>query len=522
MLTTGTTRCIIKARRALLPCLILLCAALLCGCALRLRFTNGRVSQAAREISLVLEPGESALLDSLPNLRSADLSGSECYEEIMDWAAAHPDIAVRYTVPMPDGSEPDNAAQKLDLSAAPAGTELETAKRLRFLPGVETVILGGETEGADIKSLAAFGESRADIEYDYAFDLCGKSCNATDRTLDLRGADRADIEKLKQVLPVMTALEAVSLGDQTGTPALTFADIAEFQRLRPGAKFDYGFTLYGRDFSTLDTEMNFSHVPMTDEGAAVMEAAACMPNLEYLDMDSCGVSNEAMAEIRDALPDTNVVWRVWFGGSYSVRTDVEKILASKPTVGGNLTAENSQALRYCTKVKYLDLGHNEILDDISFVSFMPELEVAVLALNNWSDTSPLADCPHLEYLEIQTTNVSDITPLAGLKELRHLNIAYLFNLTDISPLYGLTELERLWIGCLDPVPAEQIEHMQECAPDCVINTTVSDDPTSGGWRYTGKYNSDGTAELAERYKLLREQFGYDKLEYSFSWNDPLY
>ena len=52
------------------------------------------------------------------------------------------------------------------------------------------------------------------------------------------------------------------------------------------------------------------------------------------DRDYCGVSNEAMAQIRDENPNVEVVWRIWFGENYSVRTDVERILASKPTVGG--------------------------------------------------------------------------------------------------------------------------------------------------------------------------------------------
>ena len=88
----------------------------------------------------------------------------------------------------------------------------------------------------------------------------------------------------------------------------------------------------------------------------------------------------------------------------------------------------------------------------------------MLAMGGFSDLSPLADCPKLEYLEIQTGAVSDLRPLSGLKNLRHLNICYNFALTDITPLYGLTELERLWIGCVDPVPREQIEEMQRRAP----------------------------------------------------------
>lgn len=77
----------------------------------------------------------------------------------------------------------------------------------------------------------------------------------------------------------------------------------------------------------------------------------------------------------------------------------------------------------CTKVKYLDLGHNEVISDISFVKSMPELEVFIIAMNPVSDLTPLASCPKLEYLELNTTAVADLSPLANATALRHLNIS---------------------------------------------------------------------------------------------------
>ena len=251
-----------------------------------------------------------------------------------------------------------------------------------------------------------------------------------------------------------------------------------------------------------------------------------MPELTLLDMDFCEVSDEAMADIRDSLPKAEVVWRIWFGNEhrngYSVRTNVTRILASNPGRGGELTAENTRSLKYCTKVIYLDLGHNDQLTDISFVRCMPDLEVAVLAMGGFSDLSPLADCPKLEYLEIQTGAVSDLRPLSGLKNLRHLNIAWNFALTDITPLYELTELERLWIGGYDPVPREQVEEMQRRAPNCVINTTTSN-PTEAGWRYVS-FNEEGYGIPHPRYALLRKQFDYGSAPYCYSYPeyDPLY
>lgn len=34
-------------------------------------------------------------------------------------------------------------------------------------------------------------------------------------------------------------------------------------------------------------------------------------------------------------------------------------------------------MKYCEGVKYMDIGHNEYLTDLSFVSGMPNLEVMI-------------------------------------------------------------------------------------------------------------------------------------------------
>lgn len=505
-------------RRQILTAAALLCALLLSGCAERIVFSEKNVPVTAETVRLRLQSGETALLDRLTGLRRADFSGSLCYDELLAWAEAHPEVDTRYTVALPDGRLVDNSEEYLDLSGLDSALAGETAELLHYLPALKRVELGG---GLSPAALGCFGLVRPDIRYSGSFTLGGEERRINETSLSLPGLRAAEIEQFRQLLPVMTALERVDLGSQELSPELHFDDIAAFQALRPETVFAFDFMLFGREFSTTDREMDLDHVPMSDGGAAVREAISCMPELAYLDMDSCGVSDEEMAAIRDDFPDVNVVWRIWFGTGYSVRTDVEKILASQPSKGGALTPANTQSLKYCTKVKYLDLGHNPLLTDISFVSYMPELEVLIVAMDNWSDASPLADCPKLEYLELQTSQLSDLSPLSGLKALKHLNIGYLFGLKDISPLYGLSQLERLWIGCLSPVPPEQVETMRENAPNCEINTTTFD-PCEGGWRYIG-YDEAACRQIpAPRYALLAEQFGYASGDFSFSWLDPEY
>ena len=358
-------------------------------------------------------------------------------------------------------------------------------------------------------------------------NFLGEDYPADTTQLDLRGRGRDTVLAAADGLSQFPALDTVYLGSEAD--GFSWDDIARIHNAAPNAALDYGFTLYGTSQNLASDVVNLSHVSVGDKGAAVTKVLPYMTRCTKLDMDSCGVGHEDMNAIRKAFPDINVVWRVNFLG-YSVRTDAERILASRPSVAGELHDADVVVLKYCNGCKYLDLGHNESLTNIEFVRGMPNLEVAVIAMNPIRDLSPLEDCPHLEYLETQTTSVTDLSPLANLKELRHLNICKLEGLTDISPLYNNPDLMRLWIGCVTPIPAEQVAHMREIAPDCEIDTEVVD-PTTGNWRVTGYIrvslplysNVDFEQEvLAPRYYRLQEQFGYQDQDFAFARNDPLY
>lgn len=416
-------------------------------------------------------------------------------------------------ITLPDGTSVGLDCKSLSLESPDQAALTETSASFGKLPALESVSFDGPLPA---ESFAFFCAENPTLHFDAEIELGSFLFSSGDTALSLEGINSDETSLLASILPGMHSLESVSLGSPESSPALSLSDLGPLQSAAPDVDFQYEFQLYGQTVNSCDTTLDLYRVPVKDEGAEVFEAMKYMPRLEYLDMDSCGVSNEAMANIRDSYPNVKVVWRVWFGERYSVRTDVERILASKPDVAGCLIESRIDGLQYCTDVKLLDLGHNPDLHTIEFVRYMPKLEVAILAMDNWSDCSPLAGCTELEYLEIQTTQVSDISALSELKKLKHLNICYLYDLTDISPLYGLTELERLWIGCISPVPDEQIEKMQTLVPDCVINTTTLD-PTRQGWRL------DTEGNYVPRYKLLREQFGgYRNEAFSFSWNDPLY
>ena len=497
----------------------LLCAALLSGCGGE---GGGAASRSdVTELSIVLEPNEFYKLASYPNLQSVDFTGSSCYAEILDWASRNPQVEIRYTVAFPDGGEAANDTKKLDLSALDEDTLLSASELLAYLPALQTVDLGSSDKNAlTVDTLLALQTQYPDTDFRYRVRVGNELLSLDAAELDLSEAE--DVSALLPWMGCMRQLRQVSLGTGDGEDSrLRWSDIAAMEQAAPQASFDYAFTLYGQSFTLQDEQMDLNHIDIDDQGALVKAITACMPNLRYLDMDFCGVDDEHMAEIRDSLPNATVVWRIWFGRRYTARTDTERILASNPDRGGDLTKANTESLKYCTKVKYLDLGHNLELEDISFVAYMPDLEVAVLAMNQWWDARPLLNCPKLEYLEMQTGACSDLRPIGQLKNLKHLNICYCLALSDITPIYDL-DLERLWVGSISPIPAEQVEEYHRLHPNCEINTTTVD-PTEEGWRYQG-WNEWGMTIVAPRYQQLRETFQYDEMQTSYNYieNDPKY
>ena len=539
--------------------------------------SSGKYPLTADHLTAVVVPSDLPLLDNLAALQSADFSGSTCYAEMQAWAQQHPNISVRYTVPLPDGQTVASDAGSVDLSAMNPSDAAAAAAVLQYLPNLTAVDLGSAQSGNMISTedLAALAAACPNATLNYALSYKGQPIPLNSTELDFSSIRSADVPEIVSLLRCMNQVSLIHLG--TAANGLSLSDLSQLHNAAPSAALDYPWSLWGVDFNLADTDLSFSHIKMNDEGASVKQILPCMARLQTLDMDSCGVSDGAMAAIRAENPNVNVIWRIWFGG-YSVRTDVERILASSQAKGGQLTDEKTRCLQYCNKVKYLDLGHNQALTDISFVRGMPDLEVAIFTINNISDISPLADCPKLEYLEINSTNVTDLTPLSNATALRHLNIGRCVNngendgtdekrprVTDISPLFGLTGLERLYIGNLTSpgIPQEQLDTMAEAmqiekdaqgnfvkddegnygdnkvSPEglpyiyCRINIS-SGDPSQGTWRITGyrpawvweQWASTGMYNdvLNDRYALLREQFGYDSADQSYSLpqNDPLY
>ncbi len=399
-------------------------------------------------------------------------------------------------------------------SAASAFAERET---LRFPDGTET---SADAERLDLSGL---GHEQVDA----TVELLGQMPSL--RRIDL-GADRAvtRLEQGGEALPVperVWVISAFGYFAQQDVPAaetdeerLSWEDIRRIVEAAPQAEVEYRFHIGDLRFSTLSEEMDINHIRLDDGGALIRKILPCMRNLKLLDMDFCGVDSTRMAAIRDEYPGVEVIWRVWFGPDdlFSVRTDEERVLASSAE---GLDDENIQELRWCTKVRYLDIGHN-VISDLSFIRDMRDLEVLIVSLTNWRDLTPITGMEKLEFFEgcaYFGSGGYDISALGTCPNLRHVNICCLGEVTGYEALAQLHGLERLWIGYGTYIPDEWLARIREANPQAEINTTETTG-CAGSWRNTP------WGDFVPRYALLREQFGYDDFGASVAmyFNDPKY
>ena len=586
----------------------------------RVELSSGSYPADTSELTAVILPEDLPLLDTFTALTAADFSGSTCYEDIRAWAAAHPEVAVRYTVTLPNGTAVESTATSVDLSGLDRNTVSAVIASLQQLPSLSAINLGSSSQssapltGDDVNLIQNTFPGAA---VSYSVDFLGQALPISTESVDLSGLTSAQVSQAVSGLSMLPNLKTVKLADNAVTDgSLTWDDLTAIAQAAPGAALDYNFSIggtrittadtaidlssvspseraslvailsgmsqlqtinlgsyqngwtfedlsaisaacpnaciamevqaYGKTFNLADTVLDLNHIPITDNAEQLKAFLPYMKNLSGLDMDSCGVPDEVMAQIRDAYPNVNVVWRIWFGTDYSVRTDVVKILASKPSKGGRLNNSNTAGLKYCTKVRYLDLGHNSDLSDFSFVSYMPDLQIVVISMTGITDLTPFASCQELLYLEMGNTHVTSIAPLAQCAKLKHLNIGTNLGISDITPMYDRSLL-RFWIGTYTSVPREQMETYQSMHPECEVNMTVtsgldrdergeliSEGYTAEGWKY---YQQQLTADWQyyEVYHYFPEQrpLGYFKVAYqafeyhhgeaayAFSWNDPM-
>ncbi len=210
------------------------------------------------------------------------------------------------------------------------------------------------------------------------------------------------------------------------------------------------------------------------------------PNIRVLDnAASLQISNKDMIALIEEYPDVRFEWVVNLGKGYRVSTKSTAYSTFKRIgVGGALTSKDLELLKYCPRLKALDLGHHRITS-LAFLRYVPDLELLILADNNIKDITPIGELKHLQYAELFKNPIADLTPLAGCHELLDLNLTAT-SITDLSALDNV-KLERLWVNSCKSLPGNAVDHFKQEHPGCEALYKPSHAATVDGWRDHPRY-----------------------------------
>ena len=506
-------------KKRILLCLALLlalCLALI-GCGTKSPAPTTAPTEPVYELTMVVTEDSISQLDAYPLLKKADLTGSTCYGAIADYQARHPEVEVIYTVSLGGGNavSPASTALRLPEGAYEYETLLSALPHLKNLTSLS--LPATELTARQVADLRA---AAPNAKIDCTVSVDGMELNSSTTELDLSGMTSQQIMDIAEKLSFLPNLETITLMGEDGTSLLSTEDLKALQTAAPNAKIDYSFQLFGQTLNTSDTRVEFVDVQIGDEGEqALRDALAILPHCTYFKLDGCGISNSIMEKLRDDHPNTEIVWRIYVW-ERSWLTDTEVLRAVY-----HVDDSNSEPLKYLTKVKYIDMGHNTEMVDISFVSYMPDLEMVIFSGAPIVDVTPLASCPKLEFLELAWCGLlKDISPLSACKNLKFINLGHT-SVKDLSPLEGLPLEQLSFVNSGNKVGFTEADwaKIQAQHPNCWITYQPLHDssatPYSKGWRYT---EAGGYTDC---YRKVRDVFELDKLtgnaSVSLSGNDAV-
>lgn len=449
----------------------------------------------AENLTMVVTYETVGQLENYKNLKTLDATGSTCYPALEVYARNHPEVLVSYTVSLGNVEVP-HGIEEISLNAQ--DTDFETlSTNLQYLKDTKRLVLPKTNLTAE--ELDTLAQKYPDLEISYTLGLAGKEYTADTTQVDLSALASSDVLAAAETLGRMPELTKVEFMSADGKSNLSLEDVQVLANAAPQASFHYTFTLFGSTISTDDEQVSFKNLSLTEEDIPALRAAlGAMTDCKAFILENCGLSNEQMAEIRAEFPRTELVWRIQFG-KYSAMTNVETIRAVY-----NVFDDTSEALKYCWRTKYMDIGHNETLTDLSFVGYMPDLEILIASGCAVKELTGFENCKKLEFLELAYCyKLENIDALAGCENLKNLNICY----SKISSLTALDGLPLEQFMCKQTrVGAAEQKVFKEIHPNCVTNFYGKEPYAGAGWRYV-----DNGKTYTEIYKKVREVFGYDDM-----------
>lgn len=363
------------------------------------------------------------LLPEFTNLKKLDLRGTGLtVDEFEQLHSQLPQCEILWELPF-QGNLYSMDTEEIELSTLSQRDRI----LLSYLPNLTHV---DASQCDDFQQLDQLRRDLPGLSMDYYVPICGKYYRYDSMTLDLSQADPAE---LISMLPYLPRLQKVMLLN----PKASGEALLELQETYPQIDFSWYLTFKGIEIENTVTTLDLSGIPLTVEEAEKL--IAYLPNLTYLDLSDCGISNEEMDALNRRHENIQIVWAVYLSGWFRVKTDITTFMPVKYDYYPR--GDGLRDLRYCTELIAIDVGHMNITN-CDFVSSMPHLQYLILADTPIQDLTPLTGLKELIYLEIFMTGVTDYSPLLTCTALQDLNLCLTHGKADV--VMQMTWLKNLW------------------------------------------------------------------------------
>ena len=344
------------------------------------------------------------------------------------------------------------------------------------------------------------------------------------------GADRVDKEPEPMPEPTLEptpAPVAWTVTDERAADILALADIPSLRTvdatqcreydailklrdLRPDIDLTWNYEFQGKTYPSDTTELAVTDL------TGLEDAIRYLPEVNYIDLINSDATVEDLDRFDAIRPGIFYYWSFVhrdIHGEYLIRTDIEvysTLQINSAADGGGRTDEDMYPmLKYCKRLKQLDLGHNLLTDaSIRLIGELTDLEVLILGDNpNLVDVSPLGNLTKLTFLEIfLNRGIEDFSFLNKLTNLDMLEACYCEHLTSLDFLANMPNF-KVGMFKYTGVSREEFQKWQAKLPEGAWMLLEGDGYScSDGWRDLLKTNQIQIADSSWRNMLDYRHF----------------
>ena len=355
--------------KKILPMLLSAAALMLCLCGCKPEYVDindyliyeADPPRAVTRVNTIVTADTISELEQYPELVRADLTGSTCYDALLEYRMAHPEVTVIYNVDVL-GKEYTLDTISINLSEITPEQVSSVAKLLPHFSNLRYVELMKEDGSCNLtpEQIKVLQNAVPNVPCHFTFELFGQQISSSDKVLEFVNTAIFDagLTEIKAAMAMMPALEKVRLDNCGVTSEAMDAMRKEYPNV--GIHWRVWFGKY-----------------------------TCMTDETVLRLTN-GLKDEHVAEMKYL--------------TEAVYVDL----------GHNEYLTDISPLAYMPNMKVLILSGTAV-KDITPLKDLKQLEwLEVVFCDYLKDISPLAGCTGLKYLNISITRVSQLDALKDI------------------------------------------------------------------------------------------------------------